>query len=160
MIRSDPADARPPARIRVVVEDHGPGIPQHERLHLFERFYRGSRAGQRASSDGTGLGLSLVAEHVRLHGGSVWIEDAPGGGSRFIVELPVRLRRLRRGACREPSDGARWPPAAAVLVAGATAACGIPTSGTPTAIAKADVPFHLLNPVTPTTARPGRPARA
>jgi two-component system, OmpR family, sensor histidine kinase MtrB len=84
----DPDDTRPPSRIRVVVEDHGPGIPLAERLHLFERFYRGSRAGQRASSDGTGLGLSLVAEHVRLHGGSVWIEDAPGGGSRFIVELP------------------------------------------------------------------------
>jgi spore germination protein GerM len=44
--------------------------------------------------------------------------------------------------------------AAAVLVAGATAACGIPTNGTPTAIAKANVPFHLLNPVTPTTLTP------
>jgi signal transduction histidine kinase len=76
-------------RIRVIVEDHGPGIPANERDHLFERFYRGSRAGQRASSEGTGLGLSLVAEHVRLHGGSVRIEDAPRGGSRFIVELPL-----------------------------------------------------------------------
>ncbi len=43
---------------------------------------------------------------------------------------------------------------ATVMVAGITAACGIPTSGTPTAIAKADVPFHLLDPVTPTTAPP------
>jgi signal transduction histidine kinase len=74
--------------IRVIVEDQGPGIPRAERAHLFERFYRGSRAGQRASSEGTGLGLSLVAEHVRLHGGTVWIEDARGGGSQFIVELP------------------------------------------------------------------------
>jgi signal transduction histidine kinase len=73
----------------VVVEDRGPGIPANERDHLFERFYRGSRSGQRASSEGTGLGLSLVAEHVRLHGGAVRIEDAPGGGSRFIVELPL-----------------------------------------------------------------------
>ena len=76
--------------IRVVVEDHGPGIPVAEREHLFERFYRGGRAGQRASSQGTGLGLSLVAEHVRLHGGQVWSEDAPTGGSRFVVELPLR----------------------------------------------------------------------
>jgi signal transduction histidine kinase len=83
-----PVGTQPPRCIRVVVEDHGPGIPEHERQLLFERFYRGGRAGQRASSEGTGLGLSLVAEHVRLHGGAVWIEDAPGGGSQFIVELP------------------------------------------------------------------------
>jgi two-component system, OmpR family, sensor kinase len=38
---------------------------------------------------GVGLGLSLVVEHVRLHGGLVWIEDAVGGGARFVVELPV-----------------------------------------------------------------------
>ncbi len=94
-----PDGSGPPACIRVIVEDHGPGIPRHERPHLFERFYRGSRAGQRASSEGTGLGLSLVAEHVRLHGGKVWIEDAPGGGSQFIVELPFT-----------PADGAGWRP--------------------------------------------------
>jgi two-component system sensor histidine kinase MtrB len=88
--RYPPAVGGAPARsIRVFIEDHGPGIPYQERHHLFERFYRGSRAGQRASSDGTGLGLSLVAEHVRLHGGAVWIEDAPTGGTRFIVELPL-----------------------------------------------------------------------
>ena len=88
--RYPPTVGGAPARsIRVIIEDHGPGIPYQERHHLFERFYRGSRAGQRASSDGTGLGLSLVAEHVRLHGGAVWIEDAPTGGTRFIVELPL-----------------------------------------------------------------------
>jgi signal transduction histidine kinase len=85
-----------PRSIRVIVEDQGPGVPRDERDHLFERFYRGSRSGQRASSEGTGLGLSLVAEHVRLHGGAVTIEDAAGGGSRFIVELPLA------------SDGASW----------------------------------------------------
>ena len=84
--------------IRVVVEDEGPGIPLEERQHLFERFYRGGRAGQRSSSDGTGLGLSLVAEHVRLHGGAVWIEDAPVQGTRFIVELPL------------PSGESDWVP--------------------------------------------------
>jgi signal transduction histidine kinase len=79
----------PALAIRVVIEDSGPGVPDAERDHLFERFYRGGRAGQRASSQGTGLGLSLVAEHVRLHGGRVWSEDAPGGGTRFVVELPL-----------------------------------------------------------------------
>jgi signal transduction histidine kinase len=81
--------SEPPRTIRVVIEDNGPGIPLHERQHLFERFYRGSRAGQRSTSEGTGLGLSLVAEHVRLHGGAVWVEDAPGHGTRFVVELPL-----------------------------------------------------------------------
>jgi two-component system, OmpR family, sensor histidine kinase MtrB len=80
---------RPPRTIRVIVEDRGPGVPLHERAHLFERFYRGGRAGQRSTSEGTGLGLALVAEHVRLHGGSVWVEDAPGHGAQFIVELPL-----------------------------------------------------------------------
>jgi len=79
----------PSPSIRVIVEDKGPGIAASEREHLFERFYRGSRSGQRTANQGTGLGLSLVAEHVRLHGGSVWIEDAPGGGARFVVELPL-----------------------------------------------------------------------
>ena len=79
-----------PQTVRVIVEDHGPGIPEVDRQHIFERFYRGGRSGQRESSDGTGLGLSLVAEHARLHGGSVWIEDAPGGGARFVIELPLQ----------------------------------------------------------------------
>ncbi len=87
----------PPRSIRVIVEDQGPGIPTNERLHIFERFYRGSRSGQRASSEGTGLGLSLVAEHVRLHGGAVWVEDTPGGGSRFVVELPFTSEDLGGG---------------------------------------------------------------
>jgi signal transduction histidine kinase len=79
----------PPRSIRVVVEDQGPGVPVADRNHLFERFYRGSRAGRRESSEGTGLGLSLVAEHVRLHGGAIWIEEAPVRGSRFVIELPL-----------------------------------------------------------------------
>ncbi len=75
--------------IRIGVEDHGDGIPPDERERLFERFYRGRHSGRRGSGQGTGLGLSLVAEHVRLHGGEVWVEDGPGGGARFVVELPL-----------------------------------------------------------------------
>jgi signal transduction histidine kinase len=60
-----------------------------ERRRIFERFYRGQSSGRRGASTGTGLGLALVAEHVRLLGGLVGIEDAPGGGARFTVELPV-----------------------------------------------------------------------
>jgi signal transduction histidine kinase len=73
-------------RVRIVVEDAGPGVPAAEKARIFERFARGSAARHRV---GTGLGLALVAEHARLHGGRAWIEDRPGGGSRFLIELPA-----------------------------------------------------------------------
>jgi signal transduction histidine kinase len=75
--------------VRLVVADHGPGVAPSERERIFERFYRGQSAGQRGATNGTGLGLALVAEHVRLHGGRVWVEDGAGAENRFIVELPL-----------------------------------------------------------------------
>jgi len=69
----------------IVVDDHGPGVPEHERQYVFGRFARGSEA----SAPGTGLGLALVAEYVRLHGGTVTVGDRPGGGARFTIEIPV-----------------------------------------------------------------------
>ncbi len=75
--------------VRIGVEDAGPGLEPTERARVFERFYRGHVAGRRGAGTGSGLGLALVAEHVRLNGGSVWAEEADGGGARFIVELPV-----------------------------------------------------------------------
>jgi len=77
------------ATIRVSVEDRGAGLDSAERSRVFERFYRGQAAGQRGAGTGSGLGLALVAEHVRLNGGSVWADEAEGGGARFTVELPV-----------------------------------------------------------------------
>ena len=76
--------------VRLVVDDRGPGVPAEERTRVFDRFFRGSAAGRRGAGHGTGLGLALVADHVRVHRGRVWVEDGPGGvGSRFVVELPV-----------------------------------------------------------------------
>jgi two-component system, OmpR family, sensor histidine kinase MtrB len=72
----------------LAVDDEGPGIPAHERAYVFERFARGESAG---SAPGTGLGLALVVEHVRLHHGAVWVEDAPTGGARFVVAIPRDL---------------------------------------------------------------------
>ena len=72
----------------IAVEDAGPGVAPADQERIFERFARGSAAGRRGGGDGTGLGLALVREHVRLHHGSVWVEPRPGGGARFVVKLP------------------------------------------------------------------------
>jgi signal transduction histidine kinase len=75
-------------RVRLVVDDNGPGVAPEDQEVVFERFARGSEAARRGSGEGTGLGLSLVREHAAGHGGSAWYEDRPGGGARFVVELP------------------------------------------------------------------------
>jgi signal transduction histidine kinase len=77
--------------IQIAVEDRGTGVPEEDRQLVFNRFARGSSAGRRGTSEGVGLGLALVAEHVNLHGGKVWVEDRGDGeeGARFVVELPV-----------------------------------------------------------------------
>lgn len=73
----------------LTVQDAGPGVPPDERERVFERFYRGEASGRRGATTGTGLGLSLVAEHVRLHGGTVSLDERPGGGARVTITLPV-----------------------------------------------------------------------
>ena len=77
--------------LRIIVEDGGAGIPVGERLSVFDRFFRGSTGGRRTDDGGTGLGLSLVVEDLRLHNGSVWVEDRRDGrpGARFVLELPL-----------------------------------------------------------------------
>jgi signal transduction histidine kinase len=81
----------PASHAWIAVEDHGSGVPEEERELVFERFARGMVAGRRSSSEGAGLGLALVDEHVRLHGGRVWVEDRLDGepGARFVIELPA-----------------------------------------------------------------------
>jgi signal transduction histidine kinase len=70
---------------RLVVADDGPGVPPELRDRIFERFVRG--AGDTGGS--FGLGLSIVSAVAAAHGGSVRLESPPGGGARFVVELPV-----------------------------------------------------------------------
>lgn len=77
--------------LTIAVEDQGPGIPISERSQIFDRFSRGSAGGRRGNDEGTGLGLSLVTEDLRLHGGQARVEDRSDGnpGARFILELPL-----------------------------------------------------------------------
>ncbi|HVM03754.1 MAG TPA: HAMP domain-containing sensor histidine kinase [Acidimicrobiales bacterium] len=74
--------------VRIVLDDDGPGVPPEERDTVFRRFARGSAGVEAGTGTGTGLGLALVEEHLRLHGGRAWVEEAPGGGARFVFELP------------------------------------------------------------------------
>ena len=76
----------------VEVDDEGPGVPLDERDLVFDRFGRGRTAGSRGGSEGTGLGLALVAQHVAAHGGRVHVEDRAGGGARFVVTVPGAAR--------------------------------------------------------------------
>ena len=82
-------ESEPMSHIQIAVEDRGAGVAEDERLLIFERFARGGGAGRRTGSEGAGLGLSLVDEHVRMHGGRVWVEDRLDGesGARFVIEL-------------------------------------------------------------------------
>jgi len=89
-----PADAPIEVRVadgRLTVRDHGPGIPQADMAHVFERFYRADNA---RSTPGSGLGLAIVKQIVEAHGGRAWVEAAPGGGTLAAFELsavPVEL---------------------------------------------------------------------
>ena len=74
--------------IVLTVEDEGPGITDDLKESLFDPF----RQGPSASGRGVGIGLSLVKKFAELHGGSAKVEDAPGGGARFVIILPGRVQ--------------------------------------------------------------------
>src|SRR4029077_4465593 len=78
-------------RARVWVEDHGDGIPARERERVWSSFYRLERHANSAVA-GSGIGLYVVRELARLHGGDAWVEDAPSGGARIIIELRAASR--------------------------------------------------------------------
>ncbi len=77
----------------VAVRDHGPGVAAEQRERIFERFFQGQPSGT-GKEGGTGLGLAIVRRIARAQGGSVAVEDAPGGGALFSLRLPG-LRRAR-----------------------------------------------------------------
>lgn len=105
-------------RVRIIVEDHGPGVPPTEQRRIFERFFRG---GSRGSLPGSGLGLSIVGETVSAHGGRVWCEDAAHGGARFCIELPAAPLRPRRTG---PLGGSRADTLTRPAVGGVDGAVG------------------------------------
>lgn len=77
-----------PLHVTFTVDDAGPGVPDPERERIWQPYARGSAASARATS-GSGIGLAVVRDVVRRHGGTVAIDDAPAGGARFIITLPL-----------------------------------------------------------------------
>lgn len=75
--------------VALVVEDRGAGIPSADRTRIWRRFVRLERAGAgvEVPAPGTGIGLAVVADLVRMQRGRVWVEDADPQGARFVVEL-------------------------------------------------------------------------
>lgn len=73
--------------VTVTVADNGPGIPDSEKEHIFERFYRLDDSRAR-DTGGTGLGLAISKEAVQLHGGDITVSDAQDGGCVFDIKLP------------------------------------------------------------------------
>jgi signal transduction histidine kinase len=76
------------ADVEIAVTDNGPGIPENQLEHIFERFVRGD-AGLTQRVGGTGLGLAISKSLVELHGGTIAVESTVGTGSTFSFRLPV-----------------------------------------------------------------------
>ncbi|KVD47657.1 sensor histidine kinase [Burkholderia ubonensis] len=91
----------------IVVEDNGPGVPASQQADLFKRFFRGDAQSGSGVETGAGLGLAIVHDIIAMHGGSVSYADAPEGGSRFVVKVPLAAH-----AAQPASDAA---PAAAPM---------------------------------------------
>ncbi len=72
----------------ITVCDQGPGVAEDERECIFDAFYQGSTARTDAHVNGTGIGLSVVRDSVRAHGGTITVADGPNGGACFHLFLP------------------------------------------------------------------------
>jgi PAS domain S-box-containing protein len=89
-----------PRRVSLAVRDHGPGVPEEQRAHLFERFYQVRREHVRG---GLGLGLYICRRIVEQHGGMMSAEFPTDGGTRFVIILPTGVDE----AFLEADDGTR-----------------------------------------------------
>ena len=82
------AEPREPERFVIKVRDTGIGIPADKLAYIFDRFYR-VEDGQKHYEEGSGIGLTLVREYVKLMGGEITVQSKPGEGTEFTVTLPV-----------------------------------------------------------------------
>lgn len=91
-------------RATITVEDTGVGIPEKELPQMFERFHRVRNTVGR-SYEGTGIGLSLIREFLKLHGGTIGVESKEGKGSKFIVTIPFGRTHLPQDRISDQENG-------------------------------------------------------
>lgn len=89
----------------ITVRDHGTGVKEEDRPHLFEKFFR---SHQGVPGGGLGLGLAICRAIVELHGGAISVRNHPDGGAEFRLELPLAQKAPGQPAQR---DGANSAPA-------------------------------------------------
>jgi two-component system sensor histidine kinase MprB len=82
------ADGAVPREAVVTVVDHGPGVPEADRARVFDRFRRGDTVRGR---HGSGLGLAIVRQVAVAHGGTVAVQETPGGGATFVLRVPLAV---------------------------------------------------------------------
>ncbi len=125
-------------QIELSVRDTGTGIPAEELPRLFERFHRVQNA-QARTNEGSGIGLALVQELVKLHGGSIRVESVPGAGTVFTVSIPLGNAHLPADRIQAPrtqvstalgaepyiGEALRWLPAEDFPVASADLSAGV-----------------------------------
>nr|WP_244422895.1 PAS domain-containing protein [Bradyrhizobium sp. ORS 278] len=140
------------SHFELTIRDTGTGIPQHELPKLFERFHRVAGASGR-THEGSGIGLALVQELAKLHGGSVGVTSTLGQGSTFAVRVP-RVRRhllatlhavpdaqadIARGARPFVEEALRWLPDAASFDTNAATNVDLATPSTEAAAPRARI---------------------
>ncbi|MBI3419645.1 MAG: response regulator [Proteobacteria bacterium] len=101
------------ATVYVAVSDNGTGVPKEIVHRIFEPFFTTKPAGA-----GTGVGLSLCHSVIETHGGRIWVEDAVGGGARFVFTLPVSNKAFARDNMEAMVEGApaKAPPMRILVV--------------------------------------------
>ena len=143
-------------RIRLTVRDTGAGIPEAELPRLFERFHRVESTRGR-TYEGTGIGLAMIQELVKLQGGSFWVQSVEGEGSAFHVEIPLGHAHLESSRVKHHEKPAstpgltsafveeamRWLPDAAAPLSSAPGTQPPPRTASPSAtpVATASSPF-------------------
>ena len=75
-------------RIKIVIDDNGPGIPKDKREDVFKAFYRLENSRNKETG-GIGLGLAITKDIITAHGGKIFLDDGPLGGLRVVIELPL-----------------------------------------------------------------------
>lgn len=93
--------------LRLEVSDRGPGIPREDAERIWEPYERLERDAMSAVG-GSGIGLAVVSDLAKLHGGRAWVEENPRGGARFIVELKAAAHADETDG-RQPAEHAELP---------------------------------------------------